>query len=138
MLIETFIYGNISILSEYPTSNHYEEIINTLSQSMENRNIENIWNIIFNIKLMKDKHLDLNLLKFIKRIFNIFDSYFTGNEEIVKDNINVVKSFVVSEIKYSIICIQTFKHDDEMVLFFFENFHIEDIFLFKKCHLFQL
>lgn len=133
MLIETFIYGNISILSEYPTSEYYEEIINTLSQSMENRNIENIWNIIFNIKLMKDKHLDLDLLKFIKRIFNIFDSCFIGNEEIVKDNINVVKSFIVSEIKYSIICIQTFKHDDEMVLFFFENFHKEDIFCSKNA-----
>ena len=128
MLIDTFVYGNISILNSYPEPKHYEDILTKLNNSMKDRSIDNIWNIIFNIKLMKDKELNLNLLRFVKRIFEIFDNYFTGNEQISKDNINILKSFLITEIKYSIICIQTFKHNDSMVLFFFENFHKEDIF----------
>lgn len=133
MLIETFVYGNISILESYPEVKDYNDILKELENSIEKRNIENIWNVILNIKLMKDKTLDINILKFIKNVFNILNKKFVGNENITKDNINVLKSFIISEIKYSIICIQTFKRNDDMVLFFFENFQEEDIFCSRNA-----
>lgn len=133
LIINTFVYGNISILDKYPNSSHYDNILTCLEKSMENRSLDNVWNVIYNIKLMKDKNLDINLLKFIKKIFHIFDKKFKENEEIIKDNINLLKGFIITEIKYSIICIQTFKHNDDIVLFFFENFQKEDIFCSRNA-----
>ena len=130
--VEPFVYGNIKVS---PNLNDYEqlfpEILKELRTTIDKRNVPSLWNIAENLRIIQNSNFDVKFLEFVREIFNIFDSKFESDySEVDVSNIVIIKVYITMNIKYSVICMESFDEikNSDTIAFYYTNFVKEDLF----------
>jgi len=106
LLIESFCYGNIKLFTteniDYQDQDLLNKIYIKLRESISERDINSLWNIIYNIQ--NNINLShINFFIFVRNIFNILDdAYYPDYTKIGFDNLNIMKSYLINDINFFI------------------------------------
>lgn len=130
--VEPFIYGNIKVIEntvEYPEL--YPKILKELESSIDKLAVINLWNIAENLRIIQSKYINGEFVEFVNDIFKILDKKFTSNYTSVDtNNVVTVKVFIAMNIKYSVICMESFDDikDSDVISLYYKYFFKEDMF----------
>ena len=134
LLIETFTYGNIGLyLKEKKVNFEDKDLLRDIVMSIKNsvqvedRDLESIWCIIWNIMTNMDIN-SMNYLKFIKSVFDILDTKFESDyTKVGFDNILTMKAYILNDISYVIdaYSISSFPIGDQILRYYTTIFKSE-------------